>query len=82
MIVAIQWLFLLKYILRESFGGESYDTILQEFITRNSTKKLPPAIADIVTRYAPMTVIMNKFHRALKTGSKTTHYPVSELENP
>ena len=72
--------FFVEYILRESFGGESYDTILQEFITRNSTKKLPSAIAEIVTRYAPMTAVMNKFHRILKTEIKDRPYPVDELE--
>lgn len=50
--------FFVEYILRESFGGENYDTILQEFITRNSMKKLPLVIAEIVTRYAPISSII------------------------
>jgi len=73
--------FFVGYILRESFGAENYDTILQEFIIGNPSKSLPPAIAAMVARYAPMTAVMNKFHHALKTESKTTPYPVIELEN-
>ncbi len=73
--------FFVEYILRESFGAENYDTILHEFSTGNATKTLPPAIAAIVTRYAPMTAVMNHFHRTLKTESKTTPYPFNELEN-
>ena len=72
--------FFVCYILRESFGAENYDTILYEFATGKSTKTLSPALAAIVTRYAPMTEVMNKFHKALKTESKETPYPVHELE--
>ena len=73
--------FFVGFILRESFGAENYDAILHEYATRSPTKTLPPAIAAIVTRYAPMTAVMNNFHRSLKTESKTTPYPVNELEN-
>ena len=72
--------FFVGYILRESFGEENYDTVLQEFIIGNPSKSLPPAIAAMVTRYAPMTAVMNKFHSVLKTESKTTPYPVIELD--
>lgn len=72
--------FFVGYILRESFCAENYDTILQEFIIGNPTKLLPPTIAAMVARYAPMTAVMNKFHQALKTESKETPYPVNELE--
>jgi hypothetical protein len=58
----------------------TYSAISTEFATGTSTKTLPPAIAEIVTRYAPMTAVMNKFHRILKTDSKNTPYPVNELE--
>ena len=73
--------FFVGFILRESFGAENYDAILHEYATRSPTKTLPPAIAPIITRYAPMTAVMNNFHRTLKTESKTTPYPVNELEN-
>lgn len=72
--------FFVGYLLRELFGEENYDTILHEFITGKSTKKLPPAISEIITRYAPMTAVMNQFHRILKTENKNTPYPVDELD--
>lgn len=72
--------FFVQYILNQFFGAENYDTILHEFATENPSKTLPSAIAEIVTRYAKMTVVMNKFHRILKTESKETPYPVDELE--
>ncbi len=72
--------FFVGYILLQFFGAENYDTILHGFVTGSSPKTLPPAIAAIVTRYAPMTAVMNKFHRILKTESKETPYPVDELE--
>ena len=72
--------FFVEYILRESFGSENYETILHEFATESPTKMLPPIMAAIVTRYAPMTTVMNAFHRTLKIESKETPYPVDELE--
>lgn len=68
--------FFVEYILRESFGSENYETILHEFATESPTKMLPPIMAAIVTRYAPMTTVMNAFHRTLKIESKETPYPV------
>ena len=72
--------FFVGYILCELFGAEDYDTILNGFITGSPSKILPTGIAEIVTQYAPMTALMNKFHRALKTESKETVYPAKELE--
>jgi hypothetical protein len=74
-----QWL--KRQIAQGGEVAESACTMVEKNLhTITSLKKLPPAIAEIVTRYAPMTAVMNQFHRLLKTESKATPYPVDELE--
>lgn len=40
---------------------------------------LPPSAAAIITRYATVAVVMNRFFRKLTRESRTTPYPVGEI---
>lgn len=42
--------------------------------------RLPESAATIVQRYAPIAVVMKEFYRKLQTESRTTPYPVAEIE--
>jgi len=75
--------YFVEWILTELFGSENwftgnYNTVIHEYATGKG-KPLAPAIEAIVTRYAPMAVVINEFFLKLKE-SKTTPYPTSELE--
>jgi hypothetical protein len=41
---------------------------------------LPESAAAIVNRYAPIAIVMKEFYRKLQTESRTTPYPVDEIE--
>ena len=75
--------YFVEWILTELFGSENwftgnYNKVLHEYATGKG-KPLAPAIEAIVTRYAPMAVVIDEFFLKLKE-SKTTPYPTSELE--
>lgn len=57
---------LVKWILIELFGIENYDTLLHEYALGKGRKALAPSIAAIITRYAPIAVVMNEFYRKLR----------------
>lgn len=75
--------YFVEWILTELFGSENwftgnYNKVLHEYATGKG-KPLAPAIEAIVTRYAPMAVVIDEFFLKLKEF-KTTPYPTSELE--
>jgi hypothetical protein len=41
---------------------------------------VPPSAAAIITRYAPIAVVMNEFYRKLHGESRTTLYPVDDIQ--
>jgi hypothetical protein len=55
-----------------------------EFIRRcaegEAPANVPPSAEAIITRYAPIAVVMNEFYRKLHGESRTTPYPVHEIQ--
>ena len=62
------------------FGRENRDAILHEYAAGKASKKMAPWAAAIITRYAPIAVVMNDFYEQLREHNKTTPFPASELE--
>ena len=69
-----------KWLVSELFGADKYEAILHEYAAGKESKTLPPTVALIILRYAPIAVAMNEFFRKIMTGSKREPYPVNELE--
>src|ERR1700730_17313271 len=41
---------------------------------------VPPAAAAVIKRYAPVAVVINEFYWKLHVESRTTPYPVDEIQ--
>lgn len=63
-------------------GGtpQKRDAYLRDCATGQGCGELPGPAASIVMRYAPIAVVMGEFFRKLQTISRTTPYPVDEIE--
>ncbi len=61
------------------FKSQKRNAILQEYGTGKNTTVLPPIVAKIVSRYAPIAVLMKNFNQKLVTETKLTPYPAAEL---
>lgn len=62
------------------FGKDHWEKILKEYAAGQSMRTITPSATAILTRDAPIAVVMRDFHHKLKTESKTTPYPERELE--
>lgn len=63
------------------FGKDHWEKILKEYAVGQSMETLTPSMAKIITRDAPIAIVMRDFHHKLRTQSKTTPYPAQELEH-
>ncbi len=72
--------FFLYRLIEALFGRDNWEKILREFATGQSKKTLTPSATSIITRYAQIAVLMRDFDHQLKIETKTTPYPVRELE--
>ena len=71
--------FLVKWILIELFGFENYDDVLNEYGTGKGRGNLSLKAKELIARYSPIEIILNKFYTELRKD-KTTNYPVHELK--
>lgn len=62
------------------FCKDYWEKILKEDTVGQSMETLTPSTAEIITRDAPIAIVMRDFHHKLRTQSKTTPYPAQELE--
>ncbi|MBI2792810.1 MAG: serine/threonine protein kinase [Gammaproteobacteria bacterium] len=70
-----------NWLVDTLFGEDNLNTILLEYATGIGARALGPAAASIITRYAPLAIVMNEFYRKLQTEARTTPYPpAAELE--
>ncbi|MFJ2029557.1 serine/threonine protein phosphatase [Streptosporangium sp. NPDC087985] len=53
--------------------------LLREYAEGGNPGNLPKSVTAIIKRYAPIVAVMNKFYRELQTESRTTPYPVDEV---
>lgn len=71
---------LVKWLLIELFGEGNWWAVLHEYAKGNTQETLLLSISVVVTRYAPICIVMTNFFEALKSAPATTPYPVDELE--
>lgn len=71
---------LVKWLLIELFSEENWWAMLHEYAKGNVQKTLPPAISEVIVRYAPICIVMTNFFEQLKLAPASTPYPVDALE--
>jgi hypothetical protein len=71
---------LVKWLLIELFGEESWWSVLHDYAKGKVQETLPPGISAVITRYASICIVMTNFFETLKSAPATTPYPVEELE--
>jgi hypothetical protein len=66
------------------YTGVSSASDRNEYIRRcaegANPSNMPPSVAEVIKRYAPIAVIMNGFYWKLHLESRTTSYPVEEIQ--
>jgi len=70
---------LVNWLVVNLYGEEKFKEVLQEYAKGRSPKKLAPLIQSIITRYAPIAIIMDDFFRKLRADKKTTPFPAAKL---
>lgn len=70
---------LVLMIITSLFGKEQRETILHEYATGKGESIIAPWASTVVTRYAPMTEVINNFYQKLRKG-KSTPFPFKEVE--
>ena len=70
---------LLHCIITSLFGKEQWEIRLRDYLA-DELGNVPPVIAAIIKRYAPIALVMDEFFQKLQKESKSTSYPAAQLE--
>lgn len=70
---------LLHCIITSLFGKDHWEIRLREYLA-GELSNVPPVIAAVIKRCAPMALLMDEFFQKLQKESKSTPYPASQLE--
>lgn len=71
---------LIHWLVVTLFGTENCISVIEEYITGNENRTIDPLIASIIRRHAPVAKVMKNFFLKFQTESRTTLFPVTELE--
>ena len=71
---------LVNWLIGVLFGSENRNTIIHEYAIGTGDRTFGPVVGSIITRYAPIAVVMNEFYRKFLTEARMASYPpTSEL---
>jgi serine/threonine protein kinase len=71
---------LARRVISSTLGKEKSEVVLDTYFSNEKmTVMLPSTVASIGRRYRPIAILMDKFFRSLREGSKSTPYPEAEL---
>lgn len=72
--------YFVRQIVKELFKSEDREALLQEFAVGKNIQALLPEISSFLIERAPIVLRMNEFFKKIKHESKSTSYPLLELE--
>ena len=70
---------LVDFVVDAAYGAASRDAVLRDVAAGSAARPLPRSIARVVTRHAPLAIVMNGFYRLLARHAKTTPFPAAEV---
>lgn len=67
-------------VYAEASSASNRNEYIRRYTESTDLVNVPPSVAEVIKRYAPIAVIMNDFYRKLHQESRTTSYPVKEIQ--